>query len=78
MTVTSTSTRKACLSGFDESNAEVKLRKKGPEALLNESKKGREKKNLKNDFCLNRMTKLYASIKNIERDKPSCKRHKKT
>ena len=44
MTVTSTSTRKACLSGFDESNAEVKLRKKGPEALLNESKKGREKK----------------------------------
>ena len=28
MTVTSTGTRKACLSGFDESNAEVKLAKK--------------------------------------------------
>lgn len=49
MTVTSTSTREACLSGFDGSNADVLRKKKGPEALLNESKKGCVK-NWKNDF----------------------------
>ena len=75
MTVTSTSTREACLSGFDGSNAEVLRKKKGPEALLNESKKGCLK-NWKNDFWLNRITKLYASIKNIERDITTCERQK--